>query len=196
MQSAIDEIHAYWFGELDETGLAAPDRHALWFKQSDETDTQCRQRFGPLVERAIAGELAEWEAVDRGLVALVVMLDQFSRNIYRGTPRAFAGDGRALALVQHAIETGHYQRLPAIHQVFLYLPLEHCEDLETQEESVMLFEALAAVTGSEQIADFARYAVAHRDVIARFGRFPHRNAILGRESTSEELAYLEQHGGF
>ncbi len=196
MQSAIDDIHSYWFGELDEAGLAAPERHALWFRQSDETDSRCRRRFGDLVEQALAGDLEDWAARDRGLVALVLLLDQFTRNIYRGTPRAFAGDDRALDLAQHAIATGHYQRLPAIHQVFLYLPLEHCEDPEIQEECVTLFESLAAVTGSEQIADFTRYAIAHRDVIGRFGRFPHRNALLGRESTPEELAYLERHGGF
>lgn len=196
MQAAIDEIHAYWFGELDEMGLAAPERHALWFTPSSRTDACCRRRFGALVGQAMAGKLAAWAVRDRGLIALVLLLDQFTRNIYRGTPRAFAGDGRALALAQHTIESGHHQRLPAIYQVFLYLPLEHAEDLEVQEECVTLFEELAAVTGSDQIADFTRYAAAHRDVIARFGRFPHRNAILGRESTPEELTYLEQHGGF
>ena len=196
MSGAIEEIHDFWFGELDEAGLAAPDRNSLWFTVSAQTDTVCRERFGDLVEAALAGELQAWAERDRGLVALVLLLDQFTRNIHRGTARAFAGDERALALAQHAIETGHYQRLPAIHQVFLYLPLEHAEDLDAQEECVMLFAALSEVTGSPQVANFARYANAHRDVIARFGRFPHRNAILGRDSSAEELAYMEQHGGF
>ncbi len=144
----------------------------------------------------MAGGLQDWEASDRGLVALVVLLDQFTRNIYRGTPAAFSGDARALALAQHCIVHGHHQRLPAIHQVFLYLPLEHAEDLDVQEECVSLFEELAGITGLAQIADFTRYAVAHRDVIARFGRFPHRNDILGRTSTAEELDYLKTNGGF
>jgi uncharacterized protein (DUF924 family) len=196
MSGAIEAIHDYWFGELDEAGLAAPDRHALWFTASEQTDQVCRARFGDLVEEALAGELDTWAEHDPGLIALVLLLDQFSRNIFRGTPRAFAGDERALALAQHAIETGHYQRFPAIHQVFLYMPLEHAEDLDVQEECVTLFGALAEVTGSPEVANFARYANAHRDVITRFGRFPHRNAILGRESRAEELAYLEQHGGF
>ncbi len=196
MKSAIDEIHAYWFGELDETGHAPPGRHSLWFKASAETDADCRRRFGKLVQRAVAGKLDEWASRDPGLIALVLLLDQFTRNIHRGTPRAFSGDERALALVQRTIESGHHRRLPAIHQVFLYLPLEHCEDREVQEECVTLFEELAVVTGSPQIAEFTRYAVAHRDVIARFGRFPHRNAILGRDSTPDELAYLQRHGGF
>jgi uncharacterized protein (DUF924 family) len=196
MQAAIEEIHDYWFGELDDRGLCREDRNALWFTAREETDADCRSRFGPLVAQALAGELEDWSLRDRGLVALILLLDQFTRNIYRGSARAFAGDGRALTLAQHAIETGHYQRLPAIHQVFLYLPLEHCEDLEVQEECVTLFEELASVTGSSEIAEFTRYAAAHRDVIALFGRFPHRNAVLGRESTPEELAYLEKHGGF
>ena len=123
-------------------------------------------------------------------------MDQFTRNIHRGTPKAFAGDSRALDLAQHCIAHGHHQRLPAIHQVFLFLPLEHCEDLEVQEECVELFEELTNITGLEAVAGFSRYAMAHYEVIAKFGRFPHRNVILGRDSTPEELAYLEKHGGF
>ena len=172
------------------------DLCALWFQSSAETDEHCRQHFGSLVEQALAGELVDWADSDEGLVALVVLLDQFTRNLYRGTPRAFAGDAAALALAQANIASGHYQRLPAIHQAFLYMPLEHCEDLEVQEECVTLFEDLAAVTGNELLANFTRYAIAHRDVIARFGRFPHRNAILGRESSAAELEYLQTHGGF
>lgn len=196
MQTAIEEIHGYWFGELNDRGLCKEDRNALWFTAREETDAVCRNRFGSLVDEALDGELDDWALRDRGLVALILLLDQFTRNIHRGKAAAFAGDDRALALAQHAIATGHYQRLPAIHQVFLYMPLEHSEDLEVQEECVTLFEELAAVTGSQQIAGFTRYAVAHRDVIALFGRFPHRNAVLGRDSTPDELAYLEQHRGF
>lgn len=196
MKRSIDAIHAFWLGELDEDGMCNADRHSLWFASSARTDASCRDQFGHLVEQAIAGELDAWAEDDAGLVALVILLDQFTRNIYRNTAQAFAGDSRALALAQQAIANGHYQRLPAIHQVFLYLPLEHTEDAEIQEECVTLLEELASITGNEQIAGFTRYAVAHRDVIARFGRFPHRNTILGRESTGEELTYLEQHGGF
>jgi uncharacterized protein (DUF924 family) len=196
MDTLIADIHDFWFGKLDETGLSAPAQHALWFTASETTDRTCKERFGQHVDQALAGGLQAWADSDRALVALVLLLDQFTRNIYRGTPAAFAGDERALALSQQCIVNGHYQRLPAIHQVFLYMPLEHCEDLEVQEECVTLFEELAAVTGHQQIADFTRYASAHREVIAQFGRFPHRNAILGRESTPAELAYLEQHGGF
>lgn len=196
MQEAIADIHQFWFGELDEAGLAAPDRNRLWFAANPDTDATTLERFGQWVDQAVAGDLTEWASSDAGLIALILLLDQFTRSIYRGTPRAFAGDERALNLTQQAIASGRYQRLPAIHQVFLYLPLEHSESLDCQQECVALFEVLAEVTGNPGITDFGRYAQAHRDVIARFGRFPHRNAILGRQSTSEELAYLEQHGGF
>ena len=196
MNKGVDAIHEYWFGRLDEAGMCAADRNALWFNANAQDDAHCRERFHTLVDLAVAGDLDDWAAQDDSLVALLVLLDQFTRNIYRGTARAFSGDTRALTLAQETIASGRYQRLPAIHQVFLYMPLEHCEDPEVQEECVTLFEELAVVTGNAQIASFTRYAVAHRDVIARFGRFPHRNAILGRESSPQELAYLEQHSGF
>ena len=196
MNKGVDAIHEYWFGRLDEAGMCAADRNALWFNANAQDDAHCRERFHTLVDLAVAGDLDDWAAQDDSLVALLVLLDQFTRNIYRGTARAFSGDTRALTLAQETIASGRYQRLPAIHQVFLYMPLEHCEDPEVQEECVTLFEELAVVTGNAQIASFTRYAVAHRDVITRFGRFPHRNAILGRESSPQELAYLEQHSGF
>ncbi len=196
MDPAIDDIHRFWFGELDDTGLCKPQQRQLWFRKSDDTDRLCRERFGGLVDQALAGGLEDWPDTDRGRVALVLLLDQFTRNIYRDTARAFAGDPRALALAQETIAAGHHQRLPAIHQVFLFMPLEHCEDLDAQGQCVALFEELAAVTGSDEIADFTRYARAHHEVIARFGRFPHRNELLGRESTDAERDYLKKHGGF
>jgi len=196
MDQQIEAIHDFWFGPLDEAGLCDPEKHDLWFKSNPQIDDLIRERFGELTARATAGELDHWADSGPGLVALVILLDQFNRNIHRGKPEAFAADEPALALAQHYIETGHYRRLPAIHQAFLYMPLEHAEDLEAQEECVTLFEELAAVTGSQLITDYIRYAAAHRDVITRFGRFPHRNAILGRASTAEELAYLETHRGF
>jgi len=194
--AAIAAMHAYWFGELDETGMCMEDRNSLWFSVSAENDEACRRRFGHWVEQALDDRLESWADSDNGLVALLLLLDQMTRNIFRGTALAFSGDSRALALAQREIAAGHYQRLPAIHQVFLYLPLEHCEDPEVQDECVTLFEQLAAVTGNEQVASFTRYAIAHREVIAKFGRFPHRNSLLGRASSAAELEYLEQHGGF
>ena len=146
--------------------------------------------------RALAGELDNWLELDRGRVALILLLDQFTRNIYRDTPAAFSGDTPALTLAREAIAAGQHQRLPAIHQVFLGMPLEHAEDLEAQEACVALFAELESLTGEPALTDFRQYAEAHRDVIAHFGRFPHRNPILGRESTDAELAWLREHGGF
>jgi len=192
----IAAIHQFWFGPLDAAGLAAPAQERLWFSGGAEFDAAVAARFGGLVPRGLAGEFDHWAGDDKGLIALVLLLDQFTRNVFRGTPGAFAGDGKALAAAQAAIAGGRHLALPAIHRVFLYLPLEHCEDLAVQEQSVRLFTELAGSSGAQATGDFLRYAVAHREVIARFGRFPHRNAILGRTSSPEELAHMEAHGGF
>lgn len=196
MEDEISAIHQFWFGPLDDAGFAAAQQNQLWFSASKETDAALRLRFGPLVTAALAGELNHWTADDMGLIALVLLLDQFTRNIYRGTPQSFAGDAAALELAQSALASRRHEALPPIHQVFLFLPLEHCENLTVQEQCLGLFSELANRSDADLIRGFARYAEAHRDVIARFGRFPHRNAILGRASTAEELAYLEKHGGF
>lgn len=196
MATVIEDIHDFWFGPLDGAGLADESRHKLWFSAGEDTDTALQARFGHPVEQALAGELDHWARTDAGLIALVLLLDQFPRNIHRGTARAFAGDERALALARGAIAAGRHRQLPAIHRVFLYLPLEHSEQLAAQEDCLRLFRELEREIGCEQIAGFTRYAQAHRDVIARFGRFPHRNKILGRESTPEELDHLARHGGF
>ena len=192
----INAIHQFWFGPLDDTGFAAPEQNPLWFRASEETDATVRSRFGNLVTQALAGKLHHWAAEDRGLIALVLLLDQFTRNIYRGTPESFAGDEMSQQLVQQVVASGRHTALPPIHQVFLFLHSSTARTWKTQELCVQLYRELADRSDANRINDFARYAVAHRDVIARFGRFPHRNAILGRESSPEELAYLEKHGGF
>ena len=196
MTDIIEDIHNFWFGELDENGLCTTDRNGLWFGADDKTDETCRVHFGASLTLALEGKLDTWTQTDRGLVALLVLLDQFSRNIHRDTAQAFAGDPLALALAQDTIASGRHLRLPAIHRVFLYLPLEHCEDIAVQDKCVRLYEALASETDHPQFAGFSRYALAHRDVIAKFGRFPHRNGVLGRASSTKELAWLEKHGGF
>ena len=214
MTESIDAILTFWFGTLDEQGMCKPEQHALWFKSSDKTDQLCRENFETLVHQAIAGELDHWETSDCGVIALIILLDQFTRNIFRGTPQAFAGDQHALDIAQRVIAAGRHLGLPAIHRVFLYLPLEHSENLPVQEQCIALFAQLSAVQrgavqrGAVQrgalqedavqqaLTGFERYAIAHRDVIALFGRFPHRNAILGRVSTEAEMEYLKTHGGF
>lgn len=196
MTDAIEDIHEFWFGELDRDGMTVQDRNSLWFGADDKTDETCRARFGAALTLALQGKLDDWPHTDRGLIALVVLLDQFSRNIHRGSAQAFDGDARALALALDNIADDRHLTMPAIHRVFLYLPLEHCEDLVIQEKCVSLFEALEAESKHPRFASFTRYAQAHRDVIATFGRFPHRNAILGRSSSAQEQDYLEKHGGF
>lgn len=196
MQDDILDIHNFWFGELDANGLCAPAQQRLWFIKSKSTDATLRERYTGLFERAKAGDLDHWADTDLGLIALIVLLDQFSRNIYRDSAQAFDADPRALKLALATITAQRHVGLPTIHQVFLYLPLEHSENLLLQEQCVTLFEELALRTVDSWITDFGRYAVAHREVIARFGRFPHRNSILGRESSPQELDYLETHGGF
>jgi uncharacterized protein (DUF924 family) len=196
MDDCIEDILDFWFGQLDSGGMPVENRNALWFGRNDDVDALLRERFGDWLERGIAGELDHWPDSDRGLVALVVLLDQFSRNIHRGSARSFAADPKALALAEQAIAGGRHHALPTAHRAFLYMPLEHCEQLDTQERCVALFRELAAGSGHDLVAGFERFAVAHRDVIARFGRFAHRNALLGRQSTAEELDYLDKHGGF
>jgi len=196
MTDDIDNIHAFWFGELDEDGLPDPEQDRLWFIKRAETDSLIAERYTRLLEQAAGGKLDDWADTDSGLIALIVLLDQFSRNIHRDSPEAFAADHRALAIALAAIDAGRDMALPLIHRVFLYLPLEHAEDLAVQDRCVALFESLTEKNDSPRVRGFVEYAHAHRDVIAHFGRFPHRNNLLGRETTAEELAYLKEHGGF
>lgn len=187
-RSAADtasRIVEFWCGLPDRDG--AFEKRESWFKADSDFDARITAEFLGDHESAAAGELDGLKATPEGCLALVILLDQFPRNMFRGTPRAFATDEAARAVSRHALT----QRLDAtLHRVprsFLYLPLEHSENLEDQELSVRLFESL----GDE---DWLGYARAHRDIIARFGRFPHRNAILGRESTPEETEFLKQPG--
>lgn len=184
-QSVLD----FWFAPKGE---AEHNRsRAVWFKKDNTFDAAIRTRFGVLIERALDGAIAQWNATPDGAVAEIVVLDQFTRNAYRDTPRAFAGDARALAAARTLIATGADRALPGVRRQFAYLPFEHAEDLATQEESVRLFKQLAR---DDPQADIVAYAERHHAIIARFGRFPHRNAILGRESTPEEQAFLREPG--
>lgn len=163
---------------------------ADWFRKSEAFDQRVAERFGADIEAALAGTLPlEWAAEP---LAEILLLDQFTRNVLRGQPRAFAGDARALALAQALVASGADRALTTIERWFAYLPFEHAESLAMQDESVRLFSLLAAE--DERLADALDYAHRHRDVIRRFGRFPHRNAVLGRASTAAELEYLAQPG--
>ena len=196
-----DEARAvlhHWFGDApQDVGATMESRHGLWFGKSAGVDADLRQRFLSLVEDARRGACVAWEASPRGALALLVLLDQLPRNIFRGSAEAFASDAQALRLALAMVDAGDDARLWPIERVFVYLPLEHAEDLAVQQRAVALFTTLRDATPAEQrkpFDSFLDYAVRHRDVIARFGRFPHRNAILGRASSEDELAYLRQPG--
>ena len=185
---SASEVLSFWFGEPGSADYLRP--RELWFTKSDATDRLIAEQFGPLVERALLGQHDDWAATPRGALALVIVLDQFTRNVFRGTPRAFAGDPRALAIATRLVDTSRDMALAPVERWFVYMPLEHSERLLDQYESVRLFERLAA-DGLDAPLDWARR---HFEVVRRFGRFPHRNAILGRESTSEEMEFLKQPG--
>lgn len=181
---ATGEILDFWF-------LPAGDYRAEWFRKDDAFDAAIRERFGAAVDAALAGT-APAAAGDGDMLARILLLDQFTRNIFRGTPRAFAGDARALALARQLVASGADRALHPVQRAFAYLPFEHAEDAAAQAESLRHFGALAAEdAGSAEALD---YAQRHQVVVARFGRFPHRNAILGRASTAEELAFLQTPG--
>jgi uncharacterized protein (DUF924 family) len=178
MKSSPDTVLAFW----REAGPAK------WFHKANAYDDEIRARFLELHEMAAAGELATWEAAAASALALVIVLDQFPRNMFRGSARAFAADALARAVADRAVARGFDQQVPADERMFFYLPFEHSEDIPDQQRSVALFSA----TGD---ADSLKWAEKHADIIRRFGRFPHRNAVLGRTTTAEEQAFLDA-GGF
>lgn len=189
----IDGILDFWFADAVETGQ--PQKH--WFTKDDAFDARIRERFGDDVEAALRGERDGWAATPRGRLALLILLDQFTRNIFRGTARAFAGDAQALALALEGLERGDDRALAPLQRVFCYLPLEHAEDPAMQVRAVALFTQLrdsVPAVRRDTFEGFLDYARQHRDVIDRFGRFPHRNAVLGRTNRPEENDYLAQPG--
>lgn len=187
----------WWFGPASTAAQSAAEKQRLWFGKRDEQDAEARERFGVLVEQAITGELQGWSADPHGWLAHVLLLDQLPRMIHRDTPLAFAGDVRARELVERGITLGWDRELSPLQRVFIYLVLEHAEDPLQQTRAVQLFRELAEQAGEaerELFAGFLDYAVRHQQVIARFGRFPHRNEILGRVSTADELRFLAEPG--
>jgi len=178
-------VLGFWFGE--QPGPARPE----WFRKDAAFDEEIRRRFGELHAAAARRELDHWRASAEPMLALIVVLDQFSRNLYRNDARAFAQDEHALECAKEAIDRGDDLALLPVQRQFLYLPLEHSEDLADQETCVELMRSLEAF---EPTRGLTEWAVRHRDIIRRFGRFPHRNACLGRESTPEEVEFLKQPG--
>ena len=186
-QPSAAEVLLFWFGPPGERGK----RQKRWFVKSAPFDREIRERFLPLYEAAAAGKLAHLRATAADSLALIVLLDQFPRNMFRGTPRAFATDPLALESARHAVAQGFDRSMLPVERMFVYLPFEHSEALADQLKSCELTKPLDAYPETD---DVYRYAVAHRDIIRRFGRFPHRNAILGRASTPEELDFLKGPG--
>lgn len=183
------EVLDFWFGPADTPEYGRP--RDAWFQKSEAFDETIRLRFFDLYLQAADGHLDAWRAAPDSLLALILVLDQFSRNLFRGSPRAFAMDSQALAAAQHALVQGYDRLLAPVQRWFVYLPFEHAEDLAMQRRSVALFEGLRDDPASAGTIDYARR---HFEIIARFGRFPHRNAVLGRVSTPEEIEFLRQPG--
>jgi uncharacterized protein (DUF924 family) len=184
-------ILAFWFGD-DEAEGGTAEQSRRWWRKDPAFDAEIRERFGGVHARIEAGACEGWLEDPRGLVAYVIVLDQFSRNMFRDTPAMFASDARALAAAKRGVAAGFDAQVPREMRSFLYMPYMHSESLADQDACVALFAALAAGAPAEQGAK--GYAERHRDIIVRFGRFPHRNAILGRPSTPEEIEFLAQPG--
>lgn len=188
MDAQAREVLQFWFGD----GPPYADRPE-WFRKSDAFDREIERRFAPLIETALKDGLQAWAGEAHTALARVLVLDQFTRNVYRNTPRAFAGDPLALAAAQAMVSGGQDRSLAPVQRVFVYLPFEHAEDPAAQDTSVQLFGALAR-EAPEAGSGWLDYAHRHQEIVARFGRFPHRNTILGRPSTPEEIDFLRQPG--
>ena len=194
---AAKDVLDFWFGTDSDNTVTAQTQRKLWWSKDAAVDDEMRTRFGALVDAAAAGRHKDWAETPRGRLALILLFDQFTRNIHRDTPQAFACDAQALQLAQEMIGTHTDRKLRRIERVFCYLPLEHSESIDMQNRCVDLFSELVVETPEYErdlFTGYADYAVRHRDIIARFGRFPHRNRMLGRASTPEELEFLQQPG--
>ena len=190
-----DDILTFWFGRVEESVVPSQNRARVWFGDTIEVDAEIKQQFTDDVQRAIAGEYDAWTENPRTELALIILLDQFSRHVFHRTPQAFAQDAKALAICDAGLRAQHDHSLSLIERVFYYYPLLHAEDLVAQERSLQAYQSLAnmAIDETKALYDsFLRFAMHHYDVILRFGRFPQRNEVLGRGSTPEELIYLKE----
>ncbi len=185
VKTAPEEILDFWFGREGEEGYG--EFQEAWFTKDPGFDREVRDRFEDVYEEAAAGRLDHWKDEAKSCLALIILLDQFPRNMFRGDPKTYATDEKALEAARHAVERAYDRELTPYGRLFLYLPFEHSEDVEDQRFSVKLFRGLAAQMGSE---DLLGYAVRHLEIIERFGRFPHRNEILRRATTPEEAEFL------
>ena len=198
MNADPEELLEYWFGSADRSEPSSADLKtciARWFESGGELDAEVKRRFSAELEQAAAGDRDHWAKTPRGLLALIVVLDQLARNIHRGTPRAFAFDATTLAWSQRAIERGDELHLNLAHRIVLYLPLMHSEDIGVQRVSLAKYRGLYDASSEDlrgQMINVRRAAERHYEIIERFGRYPHRNAVLGRPMTSSETAFLKE----
>jgi uncharacterized protein (DUF924 family) len=184
--STPDEVLDFWFGREGEEGYG--EFREAWFTKDPEFDREIRDRFKPVYEEAASGKLEDWKSDPQSCLALIIVLDQFPRNMFRGDARMYATDELACAAARYAVEHAYDRELRPSQRLFVYLPFEHSENLDDQRRSVELFRKLSVEIGSE---DLLGYALRHMEIVERFGRFPHRNEILGRATTAEEVEFLE-----
>jgi uncharacterized protein (DUF924 family) len=194
---SVDSILHYWFGNSADDAEVVREKTVLWWKKNPEVDEEIRRRFEAMLESEIKGELASWGNSPRGQLARMLLLDQFPRNMYRDTARAFAYDEQARRLARQALDQGVDRKLRPVERVFIYLPFEHSEDVQDQATGVQLFEALleeVPATVKQPFQNFLDFAKKHKEIVDNFKRFPHRNALLGRDSTPQELEFLKRPG--
>ena len=197
MNQRINDILDFWYADFDQGGDAIEQRFELWFRKNKQTDEQIKTLFSNDINKAINGDYDLWVKHPLGRLAVIILIDQFCRHVYRGEPRAFEYDSIALNYCLDGIELGADQQLPFHFRYFFYLPLEHAENLNHQQLCVEKFETMVQLSSEEfkQVyTDQVNYANQHLVIIERFGRFPHRNKILGRASTAEEIEFLKQPG--
>lgn len=193
----VNSILHYWFGGAKNDAEIISEKSSLWWKKDPVVDADTRRRFEMMLDAEIKNEFASWSHSPRGQLARVLLCDQFPRNMYRDTPRAFDYDERARKLSREALDTGLDKKLRPVERVFLYVPFEHSEAVEDQALSLRMFTALVEdvpETDRPAFQKYVEFAQKHKEIIDRFGRFPHRNAILGRASTPEELEFLNSPG--
>jgi uncharacterized protein (DUF924 family) len=190
----VESILHYWFGGAANDAEIVREKSALWWKQDPGVDAEIRRRFEMMLDAEIKNEFASWSSSPRGQLARVLLCDQFPRNMYRDSPRAFDYDERARKLAREALDAGRDKKLRPVERVFLYLPFEHSETVDDQTLSLRLYTELVEYvpeTDRPTYQKFLEFARKHKEIIDRFGRFPHRNAILGRQSTAAEAEFLK-----
>ncbi|MDH3817291.1 MAG: DUF924 domain-containing protein [Myxococcales bacterium] len=197
MTDPIEDVLDFWFGELDELGCSSPEHRKRWWTKSDAFDEAIKSQFLHEYEAVVAGEREAWRNTARGTLAYIIVLDQFSRNMFRGTPEMFTADELAREACREGLDAGFDAELEFDERVFFYLPLEHSESMDDHQRCLEIFHDLLSSAPEPLEADaknYLDYAKAHKAIVERFGRYPHRNATLGRASTPEEIEFLKEPG--